>query len=51
MTDLNLLGLLLLAFAAAATWLERRTTTVRVSLLVWIAYVASLCGGTILLVP
>ena len=51
MTTVHLLGLLLLSLAGGATWLGRRTTTVRGALLVWLAYIASLCGGTALLVP
>ncbi|HEX9984649.1 MAG TPA: hypothetical protein VGF69_15420 [Thermoanaerobaculia bacterium] len=51
MTTVHLLGIALLALAGGATWLERRTTSVRASFIVWIAYVVSLCGGTALLVP
>jgi hypothetical protein len=51
MNPVQLIGLLLLTLAAGATWLGRRTTSVRGALLVWIAYVVSLCGGTALLVP
>ena len=49
MTTLQLFGFLLLSLAGGATWFGRRTTTVRGALLVWIAYIASLCGGTVLL--
>jgi hypothetical protein len=51
MTTVHLIGFLLLARAGGATWLNRRTTSVRGVLLVWLAYVASLFGGTALLVP
>jgi hypothetical protein len=51
MTLVHLLGLLLLALAAAATWLGHRTTTNRGVLLVWVVYVISIFGGTALLVP
>jgi|GEM_PF-4087869 len=51
MTTLNLLGLLLLVLAAGATWLGQRTTSVRGVMLVWLLYVVSICGGTVLLVP
>jgi hypothetical protein len=51
MTPVHLLGVLLLALAGGATWFGRRTTTLRGALLVWIAYIITLCGGTALLVP
>lgn len=51
MTAVHFIGLLLLTLAAGATWLGRRTTSVRAALLVWLAYVVSLGGGAALLAP
>lgn len=51
MTAYQILGLLLLALAAASTWLCERVTTNRGGFVLWITYVASLCGGAVLLVP
>lgn len=51
MNTLHVIGLLLFALAGAATWLCRRTTSVRGGLLVWITYVLSLCSGVALLAP
>ena len=51
MNSVHLFGLLLLALAGGATWLGRRTNTLRGALLVWLAYIVSLFGGTALLVP
>lgn len=51
MNTLHLLGMLLFTLAGAATWLGRRTTTLRGALLVWLAWVVSLLGGTALLAP
>jgi hypothetical protein len=51
MNTLHLLGVLLFTLAGTATWLGRRTTTLRGALLVWLTWVVSLLGGTALLIP
>jgi hypothetical protein len=44
-----LAGTLLLAVGAAATLISRKTSNTGAAILVWIAYMLSLCCGTALL--